>query len=87
MYRIYRFDTVHCPYRDGIIGSKATPLPMNYRSYPLAVKLRSRIEGDADGYWGGDTWYEVCLDGQPYHKNAHCVWGAAQHDSSAEIPF
>jgi len=88
MYRIYRFHTVRCPSRDGIIGSRAEPLPMTYRSAALAAKLARRFEAE-EGPYIDEVWYEARIDGKPYHLNEACFWvpPEAPDYGSDEIPF
>jgi hypothetical protein len=87
MYRIYRFHTVRCPSRDGIIGSRAEPLPMTYRSAALAQKLALRLEIEECGpYVSDEVWFEARLDGKPYHLNEACLWKAPDYGTD-EIPF
>ncbi len=85
MYRIYRFHAVRCPSRDGIIGSRAEPLPMTYRSAALAQKLALRLEIEECG--SDEVWFEARLDGKPYHLNEACLELDAEKHGVQFRPF
>jgi hypothetical protein len=85
-YRIYRFNAVYCPSRDGVIGTKAEALPMTYRNSALAKKLALRLELQHSLYLSDEVWFEACPDGQPYHKGAMCAW-TKPSCGEAEFPF
>jgi len=68
MFQIYEIRPVHCQITDAMIGSKAIPLPMVYRSGRLAEKLASRIE--QEHYENcGDSSYRVVPVGESPFRN------------------
>jgi len=86
MHRIYRFVAIHCPVHDGVIGTRAEPLPMTYRSAALAKKLALRLEIQEGLYLSDEVWFEAHTDGQPYERSKPPVWEAPDYGTD-EIPF
>lgn len=53
-YQILRTTPVHCPIRDGIIGSKTTALPNSYETIDCAIAIMGRLEQDNSDGCGDD---------------------------------
>ncbi len=70
MFEIVRIDPVFCSITDGMIGSRATRLPMAYQSEALAQKLAGRL-GDADYKSCGDACFKVVPVGQSPFVSRH----------------
>lgn len=66
MFEIVRIDPIFCSITDGMIGSRATRLPMAYQSEVLAQKLAGRLR-DADYKSCGDASFRVVpVGGSPF---------------------
>jgi len=55
-YQIHRIAPTYCAITDGLIGSKAHPLPMSYRTLALAHKLAGKLEEDSYNNCGDDRY-------------------------------
>lgn len=89
MFQIYEIRPVHCQITDAMIGSRAIPLPMTYRSERLAAKLASRIEQQHYDNCG-DSSYRVVPYGESPYFNMFArppTWNNAPAAFADDMPF
>ena len=63
MFEIVRIEPIFCPITDGMIGSRATRLPITYQSEAFAWKLAGHLE-EADHKTCGDACFKVVPVGE-----------------------
>jgi hypothetical protein len=83
MYAIFQTSPIH-DYRDAIVGSRTSALPMTYHTLGCAKAIASRMNG-IECETGGDCSYEVrSTEGLPILEITPQMWGLS---SEEDIPF
>lgn len=70
MFEIIRIDPIFCSITDGMIGSRATRLPMVYQSEAFARKLAGHLVS-AEAESCGDAAFKVVPVGQSAFVSRH----------------
>lgn len=82
LFQIVRIDPVYCQFTDGILGSKATALPMTYLNFDYALKLAGFMER-RDYECCGDSFYRVINLSQ--NREAHLCGFHYVHPTPEQI--